>query len=308
MLDVLLALFGDYGQASDTTLFTAQTQRGPCEEKARLKGVRLATASELPDGSILAENTMKSLSGGDKIVANFKYGHTFEFEPSHTFLVATNHAPIVRGDDPAIWNRLKLIPFTAYYPDDAQTTDKGLKQKLMAELPGILNWAIAGYKTYEAKGLPAPQAVRAATQKYRADSDVLAAFIGDECVVHKNRRAKASLLYGAYTQWHSKSGEDQKTLLTMRRFTAKLRERGFADHTANGVVFDGIGLLEMDHAERNRNDGMNEGPFQNFPPSPAHEESLGKGGSFVPSFRRPRAVADGGTTTAAAKEEWQAAL
>ena len=66
----------------------------------------------------------------------------WEFSATHNIWLAANHKPQVRGTDHGIWRRIKLIPFTVIIPDDQQ--DKELLNKLLAELPGILNWALAG--------------------------------------------------------------------------------------------------------------------------------------------------------------------
>ena len=72
------------------------------------------------------------------------YGDIFEYVPQFKVVLMTNHKPIIRGDDLAIWRRIRLIPFKVVIPEEKQL--KGLIHQLFAELPGILNWALDGLR------------------------------------------------------------------------------------------------------------------------------------------------------------------
>jgi putative DNA primase/helicase len=56
---------------------------------------------ELERRSTLAEGLVKSITGGDRISARYLYGQRFDFEPTHTVVLVTNHLPRVRGTDEA---------------------------------------------------------------------------------------------------------------------------------------------------------------------------------------------------------------
>jgi phage/plasmid-associated DNA primase len=58
----------------------------------------------------------------------------------------------------------------------------------------------------------------------RAEMDVLAAFIDEECVVSEDATASAKALYSAYTGWCSENGEKAES---QRKFGGRLKERGF---------------------------------------------------------------------------------
>ena len=98
----------------------------------------------------------------------------------HTRSLTTNHKPIVRGTDEGIWRRLKLIPFPVTIPKNAVEKDFR-ERRLMPELPGILNWALAGLADYLKQGLNPPRAVLASTQDYRSDMDVVGQWIAERC-------------------------------------------------------------------------------------------------------------------------------
>lgn len=229
LMQTLQAVFGDYAlQTSSETLMVKRNEGVP-NDVAALKGARLVAASEAEEGKRLAESLIKSLTGGDKISARFMRAEWFEFDPTFKIWLSTNHKPVVRGTDIGIWRRLRLIPFEVTIPDAER--DETLPEKLRAELPGILNWALAGCRDWLARGLGLPEEVKRATQAYRDEMDVLARFIEDCCVEHKNAFVAAASIYGAYRTWTEDNGERPET---QTGFGKRLRERGFSDERRLG--------------------------------------------------------------------------
>jgi putative DNA primase/helicase len=113
------------------------------------------------------------------------------------------------------------VPFNVQIPEREQ--DKRLIDKLRAELPGILNWAMAGCLAWQRDGLGAPQEVTEATAAYRAEMDEIGGFIDERCVLNRRAVVPAADLYSTYSKWCEASGEKP---LTQRIFGMKLTERG----------------------------------------------------------------------------------
>jgi putative DNA primase/helicase len=74
----------------------------------------------------------------------------FDFRPTHKLIIRGNHKPTIIGMDEGIWRRLRLVPFTVPIPPEDQ--DKRLLEKLRAELPGILRWAVSGTLEWQRDG------------------------------------------------------------------------------------------------------------------------------------------------------------
>ena len=137
------ALLGDYGtSAAFDTFVVRKGDQGPRNDLAALLGVRFVAASESEEGRRLAEATLKMLTGGDEISARRLYSEFFTFTPTFKLALSGNYRPRIRGTDLGIWRRVRLVPFTVTIPPDEQ--DPLLAQKLRAELPGILKWAVEG--------------------------------------------------------------------------------------------------------------------------------------------------------------------
>src|SRR6266566_3023228 len=238
-LETLQALLGDYAQSTPSASLLAKKEEDPIRnDLARFRGARLITAVEIGEGKRLNEELVKRLTGQDTVTARFLYAEFFDFQATHKLFIACNHLPQIRGQDHAIWRRIRRIPFTVTIPEDKQ--DKDLPAKLRAELPGILRWAVQGCLDWQRDGLGTPEEGRAATEEYKASMDVLGQFIAECCAELADARCKASDLYEAYKKWCTNGGVLPVNSL---EFGHKLTERGFQPHKSNSINWRlGIGL------------------------------------------------------------------
>jgi putative DNA primase/helicase len=220
---VLLRLAGDYGMAVRPEVFLDHDADPQGFALADLPGVRVIVGSEISPGRRkLNESLVKSMTGRDRIRASHKYGRPFEFEPVFKPILATNHKPVIEGQDHAIWRRLKLVPFTVTIPESEQ--DAGLPDKLVEELPGILNWALKGCHEWQHIGLAFPEEVTQATANYRAEQDILGDWIEARCVIQPDIADEIAGLYADYAGWCQDHSE---TPVKMKRFAGALDDKGF---------------------------------------------------------------------------------
>jgi putative DNA primase/helicase len=63
-----------------------------------------------------------------------------------------------------------------------------------------LRWAVEGCLAWQAEGLEPPLAVTAATREYRAEMDVIARFLTEECVIGPEQRVTTGQLYTQYRE------------------------------------------------------------------------------------------------------------
>jgi putative DNA primase/helicase len=188
--------------------------------------------------SRLAESLIKQMTGQDKIAARFLRAEFFEFTPTFKIWLATNHKPAIRGTDYAIWRRIRLIPFGVTIPDIDQ--DKELGVKLLAELDGILTWAVQGCLEWQRDGLGMPAEVKKATRAYQDEMDIIGSFLDDCCIITETATTRASQLYQAYQDWCEDNGERP---MSNTRFGRRMGERGFDKVKDTYVYYLGLGLL-----------------------------------------------------------------
>jgi putative DNA primase/helicase len=237
---------GDYAIAAEPDLFMHRESAHPTGEMDLL-GVRWVTVSESDQGRRLAEATMKRLTGGDTIRARRMRQDFVEFEPSHTATLITNHLPKVSGDDPAIWRRIRVVPFNVVIPDDEQ--DHELDDRLQLEADAILTWAVDGWRQYLDRGLDAPESVIAATDKYHRDSHAIARFVDDRCLTESPaNKATTEQLFKAWEIWRRNDGADE---ISMKVFGQSLDKLGYpASAPSGGKRFrKGISVIEWNEAD-----------------------------------------------------------
>ena len=270
-LNILRKLLGGLAIQAAPDLLMADKQRRHPTEQADLFGKRIIVCQETGEGRRFNETLVKQLTGGDGIRARRMHEDFWEFNPTHKLWLSTNHKPEIKGTDYAIWRRIRLIPFNVKFTDDGEPRkNPDMERQLTAELPGILAWAVAGCLDWQRNGLGKAEAVEAATANYQQEMDVLAAWIGECCVVGKRFEAKAADLYASYSRWCEQSGERPDS---QRKFGMRLTERGFIRFTNNGAWWIGIGILcnrqpyteptertepEMAKFEKNKNDPLHE--------------------------------------------------
>ena len=239
LMDAVLAALGDYAAAAAPGLLTARSHDSHPTEIADLFGLRLARLDETDDGRRLAEGTVKRLTGDRRQKARRMREDFWEFDASHTFVMLTNHKPLVHGGDEGIWRRLRLVPFTVVIPENER--DEHLPDRLTLELDAILAWLVTGCHAWQRGGLNEPAQVTDATAAYRAESDALGRFLDDCCHQQPTCRVQSTALFTTWTRWCLGEGLDPGTTKT---FAAALQNRGYDATKSHGrMVWQGLGLI-----------------------------------------------------------------
>lgn len=177
LLRVLYSLLGPYCGTIRPDMLLAKGHDPHPTEEAALLGKRLVVTSEVQKGRRFDEQKVKGLTGGDVRAARRMHEDFWDLTPTAKIIVAANHKPGVSDASDSFWDRMALVPFKVRIPDEK--VDKDLLDKLSNELPGILNWAVAGAVRWSKNGITVPAAIRDAGDSYRASEDRLAEFFAD---------------------------------------------------------------------------------------------------------------------------------
>lgn len=237
-INTIQALLKDYAGTASFRTFDADKQSEMSNDLAALKGKRFVAMSESGADRKLNEPLIKQVTGGDIISCRFLRREFFEYLPQFKLFLATNHKPVITQSDFGIWRRIILIPFTQNFEG---REDEGLKEKLLAELSGILNWAIEGLKKWQLEGLKSlPKAVKEATEEYKKDSDSVGQWLEQNMAKHIASSIKSSDAHNNYKQWCVENGFYP---VGNRNFKASLQELGFRLEKKNdGNHWRGFGL------------------------------------------------------------------
>ena len=252
----------DYSTTAPPSLLMEKKTDTHPTELAGLFGKRLVVAQETNQGAKLAESTVKQLTGGDRVSARRMKEDFWEFNPTHKLLLCTNHKPRVKGTDHAIWRRLLLIPFARKFwnPAKGETgpeelrQDKELTAKLKAEAEGILAWMVQGCLAWQRDGLQVPVIVRAATEIYQSESDIVGRFVGECCLRGDSYRIKFSALFDALKKWCDELGNN----LPSRRMVGEWLENRFERQLSSGTWYRGITTKPDVDENRNQYDPFEE--------------------------------------------------
>lgn len=239
MYGALVAALGDYATVIDPALLMAQrSDRAPGPEIMELLGARLVIGSETEDGRQLDESTMKRLTGGDQLTARRLYREPVTWTPTHQLVYVTNHLPTVKGNDPAVWRRVRVVPFGVVVAQEDR--DPHLPETLLLHVDAVLTWAVEGYRDWQANGMSEPASVLTATNAYQADSDAVARFVADDDLMEQGAYFHATTreIYAAWQRWAVANDGDP---MSERAFSAELARLGFeARKTNRGKVWAGL--------------------------------------------------------------------
>jgi P4 family phage/plasmid primase-like protien len=208
---------------------------------ADLRGNRYVTTSESEEGQRLAVGKLKYLTAGmGKIKTCRKYENPITFPATHKLFIDSNHRPVIRGAEKAVWNRLKPIPFTVTISPNEM--DKGLLEKLKGEAEGILAWLVEGCRRWLKEGLgDPPSEVTEASAAWQAESDRFSVFLEDRCTLAAEAWAPTSQLWPAYQNWCEANAE--KFILAKSSFDERLQALGCRQRKReNGTVRVWMGI------------------------------------------------------------------
>ncbi|MCU9837569.1 phage/plasmid primase, P4 family [Ruegeria sp. WL0004] len=201
-LNTVLSIMQDYGRKAPANLFLETRNQEHSTAIAGLRGKRFVFGSEIPKGAFWNETVLKDLTGGDMLTARFMRADYFDFAPQFLLCIAANSKPALRDTSQAIRDRLLLVPFDVYIPPEER--DPHLPEKLKAEWPAILRWAVDGCLAWQAQGLNPPDKVRVASDDYVTSEDFLGQFLDERCVRVGNTAAKD--FAEAYNAWRGEEG------------------------------------------------------------------------------------------------------
>ena len=242
LIGVLQDILGEHAMTAPEGLVIRHDHEPHPERIAALRGRRLIVSNELEQRAVLAEQTVKMLTGGDTLSARELYGRRFNFTPTHKVLLISNHKPKVRGTDHAIWRRIRVVPFETIIPVERQDPD--LRRRLVEDhSSAVLAWLVRGAVSWHTDGLGSAGVVDAATDEYKSTQDTLGAFLEECTVVVPQNRCKVGDLFNVWRQWCDRSGERPGR---KQDFRSALDDHGIlVESYQNAKFVIGLGILEV---------------------------------------------------------------
>ena len=225
-------MLGTYGCTARPETLSAKTNansHNPSEDIARLAGVRFANISEPGKGMVLNAAQVKSMTGNDTLNTRFLHENSFDFIPQFKLYINTNYLPVINDMTLFSSGRVVTIPFERHFEESEQ--DKSLKAEFRKpeNQSAILNWLVEGYRLLMEEGMKLPEAVIAATDTYREESDKVWQFVQERLDEAPAMEVRTSEVYDSYRGWCAENGchpENSRNFnQALRSFATVVRRR-----------------------------------------------------------------------------------
>lgn len=201
---------------------------------ARFSGENIATVVE----------RLLCISGEDALTIDRKFLDSVTMKLPTRFMFLSNELPRLTDSSGALAGRFVILRLTrSFYGKE----DPHLTQKLLTELPGILNWAIQGWRRLNERGhFVNPQSVQDVMSDLEDVASPVGAFVRETCVVKPGYRVLVEHLYNAWKQWCQRNGRIESNKQAFGRNLAAAVPGIYSRRGANNVRFyEGIDLTEQ---------------------------------------------------------------
>ncbi|ORE86038.1 hypothetical protein ATO7_12113 [Oceanococcus atlanticus] len=208
------------------------SQFGNRFQRAHLHAKLANIVTEIKQGELIDDAALKGIVSGEATTVEHKNQPPFELTPYATCWFGTNHMPHTRDFSDALSRRARILTFNNTFTPEKGNADPHLRQKLKAELPGILNLALAAYARAVRDGFKEPSSSRAARMEWQTEADQVAQFVRDQCRPNDSARLTPEQIYTHYKQW-ARSNSIKNTL-AHSPFASRLKRLGYASSPSNG--------------------------------------------------------------------------
>jgi putative DNA primase/helicase len=205
---VLRSVIGEQNVAGPT-LSSLQTNFGlwPLLSKslAVINDARLSGRSDLP---VIIERLL-SISGEDAQTVDRKNMEPITTKLSARIMIVSNDLPRLEDSSGALVGRMLLLRTTkSFYGQE----DKSLTDRLIAERPGILHWAIQGWKRLRDRGhFVQPDSSTQLLEQMQELSSPIKAFIRDCCELLPHTEIECADLFKSWETWCEENGRHAGT-------------------------------------------------------------------------------------------------
>ena len=234
-LGVLSGVLGNYATTAGMDVLTASRFDRHPTEIATLAGSRLVTASETDEGRSWSEARVKTLTGGDRLSARFMRQDPFEFDPTFKLMLSGNTLPNLTDCGSAMRRRFRVVPFDRV----PASPDLELGDKLKAEWPGILAWAIEGCAIWRQKGLGTAARIEQETDNYFSESDHFGGWLESCCELDADTYELSTALFNSWSSYLKRIKEPEEN---STKFGRRLRSLGLRKERQATVRWHGIRL------------------------------------------------------------------
>lgn len=214
---VLRALLGYHNCAGPTL-----TQLGRQFGLQGLIGKSLAIVADAHMGSASDSSAISDallrISGEDLVSVERKHVGDWNGKLTTRFIVMTNVVPSIVDAGGALASRFIVLSISTSF---LGREENNLTEKLLAELPGIFNWALDGLTALHAQGkFSQPASGLGAADDLKRNTTPILGFINDALEFDSEKWVSKDAIYSAYLEWCRREGK--KFTLAKNTFMTEL--------------------------------------------------------------------------------------
>jgi P4 family phage/plasmid primase-like protien len=202
-VNVLRALCGKSGYSSLSVKSMQSDQK-----RYLLMNKLVNIAEENSRDSFKDTELIKNFISGGEIDVKQLYSQPFEFKNNAKLIILCNELPRNLDQTSGFYRKLMILPFDARFDDNR---DVNLKDKLLAELPGIFNYAIEGYRRLRKQnGFTDSATIRKESEEYSVESNEIKSWFIDEIEYMKDQphfTVQKQVLFNKFREYCEKIGQ-----------------------------------------------------------------------------------------------------
>lgn len=173
-------------------------------------------------------------------------------------LLTSNHLPKVKDQSDAVYNRSLILPMTVVRSEE-DSDERPISDRIVdAELGGILNWAIAGWKRLKARRhYDPPKIMRKALDDYKADNKPVGTWASEALEVAPWSMVDRRDVLASFQGWYVQEFGSEGKIPAGRWFHPSLRQalptigdhKSGGDRFITGVRLTDEGIAHLKHAQ-----------------------------------------------------------
>jgi len=190
LLNLMKLTMGEFGEKVEVTLLTRKRNNAneSNSEKIKLLNKRFAFLSEPEDGERINIGLLKELTGSEEIVARGLYQDSLSFVMEAKLFLACNELPEIKGEDTALWRRIRAIDFPSRFVDDPKEPgeykiDRTLPSRMREDLSWRQTFMNILISYYTREDIREPEEIKVKTQEYRQENNNFFAWLDENIEV-----------------------------------------------------------------------------------------------------------------------------
>jgi putative DNA primase/helicase len=155
------------------------------------------------DQSAVAERLL-SISGEDALSIDRKFLSAWTGRLNVRFILLSDELPRISDASGALASRFIVLNLeNSFFGKE----DFGLTDRLLKELPALLNWSLAGLDRLRARGyFVQPESAAESVQALEDLSSPISSFLRDRCAIENGAEVEPQTLYDAWRSWCEEQG------------------------------------------------------------------------------------------------------